>query len=75
MINGGGSKTIEAVLTNQNSTTASSNCDVWEIAYDGMYLNQARRPKHFGKSLINSGARVDWIVACNRPGTYEVIYR
>ena len=71
MINAGGTKTIEAVITDQNGTTPTNGCDVWEIAYDGIYLDQAKRPR-LGKSLLNSGSRVDWIVVCNNPGVYEV---
>jgi len=71
LINGGVTKTIELALVNQNEREPTSNCEIWEIAYDGMYLNSARRPK-MGKSLINIGARVDWIVVCHIPGIYEV---
>ena len=72
MVNAGGSKTIEAVITDQNGATPTDECDVWEIAYDGMYLNDTRRP-NAGKSLLHSGSRVDWIVVCSNPGVYEVL--
>ena len=71
MINGGVSKTIELVFVDENNKEPTDNCDVWEIAYDGIYFNRVRRPR-LGKSLISMGARVDWIVACNNPGVYEV---
>ena len=71
MVNGGVSKTIELVLVDENNKEPTDNCDVWEIAYDRIYLNSVRRPR-MGKSLISMGARVDWIVACNNPGIYEV---
>ena len=71
MVNAGGTQTIEVVLVNQNGSEPTSDCEVWEIAFDGMYLDYARRPA-LGKSLINSAARVDWIVICNNPGVYEV---
>ena len=71
MVNAGGSKTIEVVLVDQGSSQPTNDCEVWEIAYDGLYLNNARKPS-FGKSLINLGGRVEWIVVCNSPGTYEV---
>ena len=70
MVNAGGTQTIEVVLVDQNGREPTSDCEVWEIAFDGMYLDNARRPA-LGKSLINSAARVDWIVVCNYPGVYE----
>ena len=72
MVNGGVSKTIELILVDENGKEPTHNCDVWEIAYDGIYLHYARKQK-LGKSLLDLGARVDWIVVCNRPGIYEVL--
>lgn len=71
MINAGGSKGFSVVITDVNGRTPTSSCQVWEIATDGMYLNAARKPR-LGRSFLTPSARVDWIVSCNVPGTYQV---
>ena len=71
MINAGGSKNLQVVITDLNGRIQTNSCDVWEIAIDGMYLNEPRKPK-LGRSFITSSARVEWIVVCHNPGVYKV---
>ena len=71
MVNTAGSKTLELLIAEVNSRVPTSACEVWEIAFDGMYLNNARTPR-LGKTFLVPAAKADWIVVCNQPGTYEV---
>ena len=71
MVNSGHAPTLEVAITNQNEFTQTDGCEVWEIAFDGLYLDQPKRPRQ-GKTFIPTGGRADWTVVCNKPGTYEV---
>ena len=73
MVNAGAGTTLEVTITDQNSTTPTESCEIWEIAFDGMYLNEAKQPR-LGRSFIVAGGRVDWIVMCSNPGIYEVCF-
>ena len=46
-------------------------CEIKEVAVDGVYLPRPRRVR-FGRSLVVSGGRLDWLVVCNVPGSYSV---
>lgn len=72
MVNAGGTRTLQLMITDVNGKTPTSACDVWEISFDGMYLNNPREP-HLGRTLIVPASKCDWIVVCNEPGNYEVI--
>lgn len=48
-----------------------NQCDVREIAIDGVYLPEPRVPR-FGRSLVVSGGRLDWLVICDKPGAYKM---
>ena len=48
-----------------------NTCQVHEIALDGVYLPEARVPR-LGRSLVVAGARVDLLVRCSSPGSYQV---
>ena len=72
MINAGGSKNLQLVITDENNRIQTNSCEVWEIALDGMYLNKPRKPK-LGRSFLTSSARVEWIVVCHKSGVYKVI--
>lgn len=48
-----------------------NQCDIREIAIDGIYLPEPRVPR-FGRSLVVSGGRLDWLVICDKPGAYKV---
>ena len=50
-----------------------NKCEMQEIAIDGVYLDKPRAPL-FGKSLLITGGRLDWLVRCEKPGTYSVSY-
>jgi len=51
---------------------ASGNkCDVREIAVDGIYL-PLPRVQRYGRSLVVAGGRVDWLVLCDRAGSYSL---
>ena len=51
---------------------ASGNkCDIREIAVDGIYL-PLPRVQRYGRSLVVAGGRVDWLVLCDRAGSYSV---
>lgn len=71
MVNTGGSRTLELQITEEGSLNATDACEFWEIAFDGVYLDLARKAK-LGKTFLPPAGRADWIVVCNRPGTYEV---
>ena len=71
MVNAGGTATLELLITDQNSLEPATGCEFWEISVDGIYLNKTRKPR-LGKSFIPLGGRRDWIVQCNKEGTYEV---
>ena len=71
MVNSDSTLTMDLVITDENANTPATNCEVWEIAFDGMYVNEVRKPR-LGRSFMNPAQRVDWIVVCNEPGTYEV---
>lgn len=49
-----------------------NQCNMKEIAIDGVYLPQPRTPRT-GRSLIVSGGRLDWLVICEKPGTYSLV--
>lgn len=70
MVNAGADASLELFITDSNGTQASE-CDILEIALDGIYL-PAPRPMHEGQSLLVPGNRVDWLVKCNVPGIYQV---
>lgn len=70
-MNAAGSETLELLITDVNGTTPTQGCEFKEIAYDGVYLDEARAPIS-GKTLLAPSARADWLVVCNDPGTYEV---
>jgi len=46
-------------------------CEIKEVAIDGVYLARPRKIK-FGRSLVISGGRLDWLVICNAPGSYSL---
>jgi len=71
MVNAAGSKALELLISEVNGNNPTDACKVWEIARDGIYLNQARFPRQ-GKIFLVPSARADMIVVCNQPGTYEV---
>ena len=48
-----------------------NKCEMQEVAIDGVYLDKPRVPL-FGKSLLITGGRLDWLVRCEKPGTYSV---
>jgi len=49
-----------------------AECEVLEIAVDGVYLDKPRHP-YLNSSLMCSGNRIDWLVRCPTPGTYQVV--
>ena len=69
MVNAGGSSTLELVVVDANG--GSNTCTYMEIAVDGIYLDQARAPAQ-GKTFIPPSSKVDWLIVCNTPGTYQV---
>ena len=71
MVNADGSKTLELVITEVGGVRATEACQVWEIAFDGIYLNNPRHSR-LNKTLLVPAARADWIVECHLTGTYEV---
>jgi len=46
-------------------------CEIREVAVDGVYLPRPRKIR-FGRSLVISGGRLDWLVVCNVPGSYSL---
>uniref|UniRef100_F6YQV7 ferroxidase n=3 Tax=Ciona intestinalis TaxID=7719 RepID=F6YQV7_CIOIN len=70
MVNAGGSAILELLITD-TSQQPTSACSVLEIAYDGVYLDEARTPLT-GKTLLIPSGKVDWLVACGTAGTYEL---
>lgn len=70
MVNAGGNPTLEIGI--YDSATQTPACTYMEIAIDGVYLNEARTPR-LDKSFFVPSAKIDWLVVCNTPGTYEVI--
>ena len=68
MLNAGGLYALAVHLVNTND---GSSCTVKEIALDGMYLDQPR-DLGTGRSVLFAASRVDWLVKCPIPGTYEV---
>jgi len=71
MVNAAGSKSLELLITKENSSTPADACEVREIAFDGIYLNETRSPR-LGKTFLVPSSKADWIVVCNKPGRYEV---
>ena len=71
MVNAGGSKSLELVITDVDGFKPADACQVWEIAFDGIYLNHPRHSR-LNKTLLAPATRADWIVECHQPGTYEV---
>ena len=74
MVNAAGSKALELLISEVNDNNSTDACQVWEIALDGIYLNQPRIPR-LGKILLVPSSRADLVVVCNRPGTYEVGFK
>jgi len=74
IVNAAGSKSLELVITEEYSKTPAEACQVWEIAIDGIYLNEPRTLR-LGKTFLIPACKVDWIVVCNRPGRYKVSIR
>ena len=71
MVNAGGNPSLELIVIDSN--TGDVACSFIEIAIDGVYLDAARRPR-LNKSFLVPSARVDWLIVCNTPGTYEVAF-
>ena len=71
MVNAGGDWTLELHITDSDGNV-TSNCEIREIALDGVYLPEPRQ-MHDGQTLIVPGARTDWLVKCNVPGTFKVL--
>ena len=69
LLNAGGLHSLALQIV---ATSGISACDVREIAIDGIYLEEPRRPR-LGRSLLVSAGRVDWVVRCSNPGTYQVL--
>lgn len=70
MVNAGGEYTLELYITDF-AGKPTSNCEILEIALDGVYLAYPRRLQH-GQTILLPGARVDWLLKCSVPGTYKV---
>lgn len=70
MVNAGADASLEVYITDSNGNPAA-DCDIREIALDGIYL-PAPRTMHEGQSLLVPGNRLDWLVICNTPGIYQV---
>ncbi|CAK8689527.1 unnamed protein product [Clavelina lepadiformis] len=68
LLNAGGLYALAVHLVNTND---GSSCTVKEIALDGMYLDQPR-DLGTGRSVLFAASRVDWLVKCPIPGTYEL---
>lgn len=49
-----------------------NQCNIQEIALDGVYLPEPRTPR-LGRSLLISGGRLDWLVICEKPGLYSLV--
>ena len=62
---------VQALALQIVGTNDSEKCEVMEVAIDGIYLDKPRLLP-FGRSLLISATRLDWIVLCNVPGFYEV---
>ena len=71
MVNAAGSKTLELLVTSKNNRTPTDACQIWEIAFDGIYLDSPRVPR-LGKTFLVPSSKAEWIIVCNRRGTYEV---
>lgn len=70
-MNAGGFSSLELGITAQGSSIPTQYCHVWEIAFDGVYLDKPRR-QYNSQTYLAVGARVDWMVYCRRRGNYEV---
>ena len=68
MLNAGGSPLLELIVVDSQNNPA---CTYREIAFDGIYLDQARVPA-FNKTLLPPAGRADWLIVCNTAGTYQV---
>lgn len=68
IVNAGGSYSLAVSIMNLEGF----ECQVKEIAIDGVYLEKARFP-HLGRSLVLAGGRLDLLVRCPTPGIYQVI--
>ena len=69
MVNTGGFWAFTVSI--ESDVEGGNSCDVKEIAYDGVYLREARTPPT-GRSLLSPGTRVDLLVNCDSPGVYQV---
>lgn len=67
MVNTAGLFLLGVSIEGENGTS----CEFLEIAVDGVYLQEPREP-FLGRSLMLSGSRIDWLVKCPSPGTYQL---
>jgi len=70
MLNAGGNANLEIELVNSRD---KHSCEVREIAADGVYFDQPRKQtKSDHRTFMAAGNRIDWLVACRKPGKYTV---